>query len=718
MASESADQALPPDIQSFVICGKTWKVGDEIHSTGIGAIEKKKMVETFGAAFATARAEGVFLGRGSGQKYRVKWTNLLHELILEYGPNHSLFKDPSKERPPKVPKINGPQRLSMDPARSSLAGPNMSGILEVHPSSGEESESDGEDPQIPGISPLQIGENVWRTDPVLDLQDPRFGLLIANHQPKFRFTEYIEHGIEPTELQCFNLFIHDELFSHILERTNSTIERPADHVTLVELKKWIGVMYGMTLSPISNIEDFWMEEDDGLIPAHQFGIKTGLSKGRFKFIRQHFASGPVGAGIKTFDAFRPIQTFFNARVADSFSPGEHVVVDESTSGWHGKDEKRPDGPPAMTHMKGKPEPVSFMFKTLCCVQTGIMIAFELQEGKDVMATRRYSVDGEKSSTGVTLRLMDYLPGPGFILSGDSWFASLNTLRKVKKQGHGFMGNVKMGHSGLPVPYLRGVFNAQSERGATVTLHLGDGNDRIFVHAWNEPGWKGGKPPKKAAKVFISNVFSAAPVVPWQKERTCLLPDGTVERRILEVPQTQVIREYFRTANRVDIHNQYRQGLLAIERIWKTKSWNIRLFQTVMGMILVNAFFAFRFKTGKSPTLSEFTNVVAQALCGEAEGEVEERPKRRKSAKYAQGAVGPPSDRITHALVKGKSLGVGGIRKQGSCRVCKERHASGVCVTCSTGLDSEDPEPYWLCSPGVHGRQCYCQHLHQMLLARD
>ncbi len=96
MASESADQALPPDIQSFVICGKTWKVGDEIHSTGIGAIEKKKMVESFGAAFATARAEGVFMGRGSGPKYRVKWTNLFHELILEYGPNHSLFKDPSK----------------------------------------------------------------------------------------------------------------------------------------------------------------------------------------------------------------------------------------------------------------------------------------------------------------------------------------------------------------------------------------------------------------------------------------------------------------------------------------------------------------------------------------------------------------------------------------------------------------------------------------------
>ncbi len=128
-----------------------------------------------------------------------------------------------------------------------------------------------------------------------------------------------------------------------------------------------------------------------------------------------------------------------------------------------------------------------MFKTLCCVETSIMIGIELQEGKEVMAGRRYSVDGEKSTTAVTLRLLDFLPCPGFIVSGDSWFASMNTLEKAKAKGHGFMGNVKTAHSRIPIKYLRGQFNAQSPRGATATLHHCDGNDRIFVHAWNEPG---------------------------------------------------------------------------------------------------------------------------------------------------------------------------------------------------------------------------------------
>jgi hypothetical protein len=89
MASASADQALSPAVASFVICGRTWKLGDPIHCTGlgVGAIEKKITVQSFGDAFTSARVEGVFIGRGSGQKYCVKWTNLSEELICEYGAN-------------------------------------------------------------------------------------------------------------------------------------------------------------------------------------------------------------------------------------------------------------------------------------------------------------------------------------------------------------------------------------------------------------------------------------------------------------------------------------------------------------------------------------------------------------------------------------------------------------------------------------------------------
>jgi len=89
------------------------------------------------------------MDRGSGQKYRVKWPNLSDELICEYGANHRLFQDPSKERPQKVPKIHGPQRLSQDRAKSSLAVSNTADVLELHPSSGEDSEPAVAVPQVP-----------------------------------------------------------------------------------------------------------------------------------------------------------------------------------------------------------------------------------------------------------------------------------------------------------------------------------------------------------------------------------------------------------------------------------------------------------------------------------------------------------------------------------------------------------------------------------------
>ena len=89
MTSESADGALSPAVTSLVTCGKSyWNWGHR----------EKKIVHTFGDAFATV--ERVFMGnmgRGSSQKYRVKYTNISDELISEYGAIHRLVQDSSKK---------------------------------------------------------------------------------------------------------------------------------------------------------------------------------------------------------------------------------------------------------------------------------------------------------------------------------------------------------------------------------------------------------------------------------------------------------------------------------------------------------------------------------------------------------------------------------------------------------------------------------------------
>ncbi len=162
MASESADQAFFRDVISFARSGKTLRLGDPIHSTEIGAMKKRKMVQSVGEHFASARVEGVFIEHGSGQKYCVKWSNLSEEHISEYGGNHRLFHDPAKERPPKAPKMHGPQPISLDTEGSGLPVSNMADASELYLSSAEDSEPECVDPQIPAISPLQICDNDWR----------------------------------------------------------------------------------------------------------------------------------------------------------------------------------------------------------------------------------------------------------------------------------------------------------------------------------------------------------------------------------------------------------------------------------------------------------------------------------------------------------------------------------------------------------------------------
>jgi hypothetical protein len=101
--------------------------------------------------------------------------------------------------------------------------------------------------------------------------------------------------------------------------------------------------------------------------------------------------------------------------------------------------------------------------------------------------------------------------------------------------------------------------------------------------------------------------------------------------------------------------------------------------------------------------------------GEGEGGVVAESTRgaRQAAKEAQVARADPGD-LSHTLFNGRALGLGGSRGEGQCRLCSHKHASGVCKTCSTGLDSDRAKPFWVCYPGSHGRKCYRQHLHHEL----
>ena len=91
-ASDAAGAELSKDSEMIKIGSRLWKIGEKVYSIGVEAVEKAIMVETFGDAWRTARAEGEILGRSGIRKVEVKWTNLATPHTQEYGCNHSMFK--------------------------------------------------------------------------------------------------------------------------------------------------------------------------------------------------------------------------------------------------------------------------------------------------------------------------------------------------------------------------------------------------------------------------------------------------------------------------------------------------------------------------------------------------------------------------------------------------------------------------------------------------
>ena len=95
MADNGGAASQLSDAASFIKIGsRDWKIGEQIYSISATAVEKSKMRETFGDHWATARVEGVIVGKGATKNVRVRWTNLKVPEEMEYGYNHQIFKDP------------------------------------------------------------------------------------------------------------------------------------------------------------------------------------------------------------------------------------------------------------------------------------------------------------------------------------------------------------------------------------------------------------------------------------------------------------------------------------------------------------------------------------------------------------------------------------------------------------------------------------------------
>ena len=94
------------------------------------------------------------------------------------------------------------------------------------------------------------------------------------------------------------------------------------------------------------------------------------------------------------------------------------------------------------------------------------------------------------------------------------------------------------------------------------------------------------------------------------------PTARSETYFVVIPQPQIVEDYFDGAQKIDVHNHYRQGDHGIclgDR--PTRKWECRFLQCFLGTVEVDAYLAYkRFCPGKGGvTNSEFLRVLVDDL---------------------------------------------------------------------------------------------------------
>jgi hypothetical protein len=313
-----------------------------------------------------------------------------------------------------------------------------------------------------------------------------------------------------------------------------------------------------------------------------------------------------------------------------------MVVDEIMSAWTGAEMKyKHDGAPHVTKIPRKPEGVGIEMKAAADGETGIIMRVEVMKGAETQKKQRYYTECNQSDgTAVTLRLMEPWLRSNRVVHADSAFSSVLTARQLRKRGLFFMGIVKTAHKQFPKKYLHAQAwkygrNKPNPRGGHMILESvkdpsGAEEDPIYALAWYD----------KRTKCIISTCGSTVQVEPSCRRRHDVrVVDNVYETYTYnkEVQRPQMIEEFFSCFSQIDVHDHYRQGSLAIEKSWITQKWYHRVFATLFGVSITDAFLAYKYDCLRgnkgAPDYKDFCYELAQELLQKNHHRTEGLPMR-------------------------------------------------------------------------------------------
>ena len=495
-------------------------------------------------------------------------------------------------------------------------------------------------------------------------------------------------------------------------------------VTRDDLLQWIGVwLYMLAFHQDGSRRAFWEEPAGGYGPRHRLQAWLSLGQNGEKgvtwfegmeacFTLPQYEMGEHG--FKPNDPFTKTRKFWDClRLAffAAVTASWLLVLDESMVQWMGR------GMPGLMVILRKPTPIGLELHTMCCALSGILVWFEVYEGKEAMEKAKYC-DMYGKSIALSLRLTEKFHGSGRVLVADSWFGSVACAIALATKNIFAVMNVKTATKNFPkdelmaevdeikgkTPEAREARRARRGKSAAFTqmVQIGGGRNVTLLAAGNN---------KKIPLLLICTAFTMLPGEEHNKTWKVNNADGSIELRSLKTEQPEVHALYRLWMNVVDIHNKLRQGVVSMADVWGTTSWDKRHFAEGLGFWEVNvykAFVNFCSTSSKKMPHGEFRKRIAWAFLTLGK---EPYPAKANSATPASGA-GPsgtnpgggglpeaPLPGATHTYVK--TPGTSGK----TCAYCGEK-AYQKCATCETLFGV----PYPVCGArSKRGMDCMKKH---------
>jgi hypothetical protein len=313
-----------------------------------------------------------------------------------------------------------------------------------------------------------------------------------------------------------------------------------------------------------------------------------------------------------------------------------------------------------------------------------MMALEIQEGKEEMATKPFRMETGSAGTAIILRLAQTanIQSPHRCVHGDSAFASVTTAESCLSHGLHFTGIVKTATSLFPA---RTIKEEPLEQGGTLTLTARTPTGKqLIAHAWQD----------KKRKAFIATCGRTTSGTPHVKKRYRVTPDGgEMEVSEKHIPRSALAERYFSNSIAIDVHNHLRTNL-GLETAWATKKWSTKVVTAILGMSMTDAYLGYLLDAcnhQQPPMLREaFVEKVCEGMLHSsiAAGENMRRCARLVEEAGAEAKVAateprhPCEFKPLHLHPERQSL----AKKMGQqlkCSVCQTRSAAGhYCVPCS------------------------------------